>query len=148
MIATVRRPIGADETSDVVERDLAHLGVAPLLSVIEQISAGTAREEPQDDSLSTYAPRLTKEEGLIDWALTATAIHNRVRGLYPWPHAYTHINGSRVIVLKAEWGLTRGQTPGRTRNSGRYLYRGHGCSRGTGHTAQAVRNYGLKVVAR
>ena len=62
MIATVRRPIGADETSDVVERDLAHLGVAPLLSVIEQISAGTAREEPQDDSLSTYAPRLTKEE--------------------------------------------------------------------------------------
>ena len=111
MMATVRRPIGVDETSDVVERDLARLGVAPLLSVIEQLSAGTAREEPQDDSLATYASRLTKEEGLIDWALPATAIHNRVRGLYPWPHAYTHITGSRVIVLKSQVESVRGSDP-------------------------------------
>ena len=111
MMATVRRPIGLDETSDVVERDLARLGVAPLLGVIEQLSAGTAREEPQDDSLSTYASRLTKEEGLIDWTLSATAIHNRVRGLYPWPHAYTHIAGSRVIVLKSRVGSDPGSDP-------------------------------------
>jgi methionyl-tRNA formyltransferase len=112
MMATVRRPIGVDETSDVVERDLSRLGVAPLLNVIERLSAGTAHEEPQDDSLSTYAPRLTKEEGLIDWALPATAIHNRVRGLYPWPHAYTHITGSRVIVLKSRVGSDQGSDPG------------------------------------
>ena len=50
--------------------------------------------------LATYAPRLTKEEGLIDWTLPARAIHNRVRGLYPWPHAYTYLDGARVILLK------------------------------------------------
>jgi methionyl-tRNA formyltransferase len=111
MMAKVTRPIGPDETSDVVERDLARLAVAPLLHVIEQLASGTAREEPQDDSQSTYAARLTKEEGLIDWTLPAAAIHNRVRGLYPWPHAYTyapasaklHEGGgeSRLIILKS-----------------------------------------------
>jgi methionyl-tRNA formyltransferase len=102
MLTKVTRPIGADETSDVVERDLARLGVVPLLSVITQLADGTLREEPQDDSQSTYAARLTKEEGLIDWTLPAFALHNRVRGLYPWPHAYTHASGSRVIVLKSQ----------------------------------------------
>ena len=111
MLMKVTRPIGIDETSDVVERDLARLGVAPLLSVITQIAEGTVREEPQDDSQSTYAARLTKEEGLIDWSLPAAAIHNRVRGLYSWPHAYTQINGSRVIVLKSRVGSDPGSDP-------------------------------------
>jgi methionyl-tRNA formyltransferase len=102
MLTKVTRLIGADETSDVVERDLARLGVVPLLSVITQLADGTLREEPQDDSQSTYAARLTKEEGLIDWTLRAPAIHNRVRGLYPWPHAFTHASGSRLIVLKSQ----------------------------------------------
>jgi methionyl-tRNA formyltransferase len=112
MMATVTRPIGPDETSDVVERDLARLGVEPLLQVIEQLASGTAREEVQDDSQSTYAARLTKEEGLIDWRLPAVAIHNRVRGLYPWPHAYTHIKGTRVIVLRTRVGPDPGSDPG------------------------------------
>jgi methionyl-tRNA formyltransferase len=99
MFAKVTRAIGPDETSDIVERDLAELGAPLLVDVVEQIAAGTAREEPQDDMLSTYASRLTKEEGVIDWSLPATYIHNRVRGLYPWPHASTHLDGARVIIL-------------------------------------------------
>ena len=101
MLATVTRPIGPDDTSDEVERDLARLGVPPLLSVIEQLTEGTVHEEPQNEAQSTYAARLTKEDGSIDWALPAHAIHNRVRGLYPWPHAYTQASGKRVIVLKS-----------------------------------------------
>jgi len=100
MFATVRRPVGPDETSDVVERDLATLGASLLLEVIDDIVAGRAVEEPQDDARSTYAARLTKEEGLIDWTLPARTIHNRVRGLYPWPHAYTYLNGDRLILLR------------------------------------------------
>jgi methionyl-tRNA formyltransferase len=100
MFATVTRPIGPDDTSDIVERDLSELGAALLVEVVDQIAAGTSREEPQDASRMTLAPRLTKEEGLIDWTLPAAAIHNRVRGLYPWPHAYTYLDGARVIVLK------------------------------------------------
>ena len=101
MFAKVTRPIGSDETSDIVERDLAHLGASLLLDVIEDLAAGRAVEEPQDDSLSTYASKITKEEGLIDWTLAAADIHNRVRGLYPWPHAFCYLNGERLIVMRS-----------------------------------------------
>jgi len=101
MFAKVMRPIGSDETSDIVERDLAHLGASLLLHVIDDLAAGRAVEEPQNDSLSTYASKITKEEGLIDWTLAATDIHNRVRGLYPWPHAFSYLNGERLIVLRS-----------------------------------------------
>ena len=101
MFAKVTRPIGSDETSDIVERDLAHLGASLLLHVIDDLAAGRAVEEPQNDSLSTYASKITKEEGLIDWTLAATDIHNRVRGLYPWPHAFSYLNGERLIVLRS-----------------------------------------------
>ena len=113
MFATITRPIGADETSDVVERDLAELGAALLVTVVDQIAAGTATEEPQDDMLATYAAKITKDEGLIDWTLPASYIHNRVRGLYPWPHAYTHLDGARMIVLKTHVvDQTTGAFPG------------------------------------
>jgi methionyl-tRNA formyltransferase len=101
MIAKATRAIGPDETSDVVERDLADLGGALLLQVADAMAAGPVDFEPQDDMMSTYAPRLTKEEGLMDWALPAVYLHNRVRGLYPWPHAYTYLNGQRIIVLRS-----------------------------------------------
>jgi methionyl-tRNA formyltransferase len=100
MLASVTRPIGPDETSDQVERDLADLGAQLLVDVVDRIEAGTTTPEPQDDSASTYAPRLTKEEGLVDWTLSAARIHNRVRGLYPWPHAYAYLDGARIILLK------------------------------------------------
>ena len=100
MLAKVTRPIGPDDTSDVVEQDLALLGADLLVDVLEQIAAGTQQEERQDFMLATFAQRLTKEEGALDWSLPATYIHNRVRGLHPWPHASTRLDGSRILVLK------------------------------------------------
>jgi len=113
MLAKAIRPIGADDTSEVVERDLATLGADLLLDVLEQIAAGTEQEERQDFMLATFAPRLTKEEGTLDWTLPALYVHNRVRGLHPWPHASTHLDGARVILLKTrvEPGAT-GAEPG------------------------------------
>ena len=49
---------------------------------------------------ATYAPKITREEGPIDWTLPAAVIHNRVRGLYPWPHASTTIGGERTLILR------------------------------------------------
>lgn len=100
MFAKATRPIGPDETSDVVEQDLAGLGAALLVDVVDRIARGEAHEELQDESQASYAPRLTKDEGPIDWSLPAQVIHNRVRGLYPWPHAHTFVGGARVIVLR------------------------------------------------
>jgi methionyl-tRNA formyltransferase len=116
MFAKVTRPIGPDDTSDLVEEALADAGAKLLLTVVGQMAAGTAREEPQDDSQATYAPRLTKEEGLVDWSQPATTLHNRVRGLYPWPHAYTYLHKKRLILLR-----TSANTGSRHREAGTIL---------------------------
>ena len=102
MFAKVTRPIGPDETSDVVEASLSEMGAALLVTVLDAMAAGEAHEEPQRDTDATYAPRLTKEEGLIDWSQPAVQIHNRVRGLYPWPHAYTFLLGQRLIIRRTQ----------------------------------------------
>jgi methionyl-tRNA formyltransferase len=102
MLAKVTRPIGAADTSEAVERDLSRLGAGLLVDVVNRIAAGAIDEERQDDMLATYAPRLSKEEGLIDWSLPSSFIHNRVRGLYPWPHAYTYLGSERLILLTTE----------------------------------------------
>jgi methionyl-tRNA formyltransferase len=102
MLAKSRRAIGPDETSEELEQALAEDGARLLLDTIERIDAGTIMAEPQDHAASTYAPRLRKDEGLIDWTLSARQLHDRVRGLYPWPHAYSYLDGARVIVLETQ----------------------------------------------
>lgn len=101
MLATARRPIGPDDTSEQVERDLARAGADLLVAIVDAMAAGPVQETPQDDARATYAPRLTKEDGLIDWDQPAVRIHNLIRGLYPWPHAYTFLRGTRFILLKS-----------------------------------------------
>jgi methionyl-tRNA formyltransferase len=103
MLASVRRPIGKDETSEEVERDLATLGAALLVSTLDGLGSEGIREVPQDDSRATYAHRLTKADGLIDWTLPAEHLHNLIRGLHPWPHAYAFLGGHRFILLRSDW---------------------------------------------
>ena len=100
MLARVTRPIATDETSVDVERGLARLGAGLLLEVIEQLATGTATEEPQDDSAATYAAKITREEGTLDWALPAAAIHDRVRGLQPWPLVSARLDGHRYLLRR------------------------------------------------
>jgi len=101
MIASATRPIAPDETSDVVERDLAQIGARLLVAAVDDLAAGRASETPQDDTAATYAHRLTKDDGGIDWTQPAAAIHNRIRGLHPWPHAWSFVNGRRLILLRS-----------------------------------------------
>ena len=103
MLATAHRPIAADETSDEVERDLARLGAALLVATLDELAAGHVPETPQDDSQATYAPKLQKDEGLIDWRWTAERLHNLIRGLHPWPHAFTFLGARRLIVRRSRW---------------------------------------------
>ena len=101
MLASVRRPIGPDETSEDVERDLARLGAGLLVSTVDAIADGHVIETPQDEGASTYAHRLTKEDGAIDWTQPAGRIHNQIRGLHPWPHAFSFLNGRRFILRRS-----------------------------------------------
>lgn len=103
MLGTVERPIGPDDTSDEVERDLSTLGAALLVDTLDRLAVGPVEEVPQDESQATYAHRLTKDDGIVDWARAASAIHNQIRGLHPWPHAFSYVGGQRLILLRSTW---------------------------------------------
>jgi methionyl-tRNA formyltransferase len=98
MLATATRPIAPDETSVDVERGLADAGAGLLLDVVDRMARGPVVETPQDDARATSAPKLLKTESPIDWSLPARTIHNRVRGLQPWPMASTTIDGARSLI--------------------------------------------------
>jgi methionyl-tRNA formyltransferase len=98
------RPIHPDETSVDVERDLAVLGANLLVRTVDDLSAGRAVETPQDDARATYAPRLTREDGQLDWSRQARVLHNQVRGLHPWPRAATCLEGVRLILHRTAIG--------------------------------------------
>ena len=102
MLATTMRPIDPDETSVEVERDLAETGARTLVNVVDQLSRGPVVETPQEDARATYAPKLEKSESPIDWQRTAQEIHNRVRGLQPWPMASTTIQGVRCLIHRTK----------------------------------------------
>ena len=101
MLATVRRRIEDAETSEDVEQSLAVLGADLLVSTLDDLAQGAAHEESQDDSAATYAHRLTKDDGIVSWARPARDIHNLIRGLHPWPHAFTFHSGHRLILHHA-----------------------------------------------
>jgi methionyl-tRNA formyltransferase len=87
-------PITADDTTGSLSPRLAELGGRLLIETIIRLKAGTLVPQPQDALQATLAPLLKKEDGVIDWALPATVLANRVRGLSPWPGAYTTVAGS------------------------------------------------------
>ena len=89
--------IGPLETAGELHDRLALLGRETLEETLRQLCAGTLLPEQQEDALTCYAPMLKKEDGRIDWRRSAAEIHNQVRGLDPWPGAYTALNGE---VLK------------------------------------------------
>ena len=101
MLARTVVPIGPDDTTTMVESVLAQRGAELLVSTLDAIEAGTATETPQDESLVTYAPKLTKSEGIVDWGWQAVRIHNLVRGLWPWPHASTWLDATRYILHRS-----------------------------------------------
>lgn len=113
MLASVETPIDPDETSVDVERRLAALGAGLLVVTLDRMARGPIEEAPQDESLATYAPRLVREDGIIDWSRPARAIHDQVRGLHPWPHAYTFLGRERFIIHRTRVGdMASGGDPG------------------------------------
>jgi methionyl-tRNA formyltransferase len=113
VFATVSRAIGENETSDAVETDLSHAGARLLADVVDRLADGEWTETPQDDALATYAPKLTKAEGALDWSQPALALHNRIRGLHPWPRASVTLKGARLIVMESRpVAGTHTDTPG------------------------------------
>ena len=94
--------IGDDDTGETLTDKLAASGAQLILSTLEKLENGTAVRTPQDDSLSCYASMLNKGMGDIDFSEPAEKIERLVRGLQPWPCAYTRIGGKNVKIYGAK----------------------------------------------
>ena len=95
-------PLSADETAGSLYDKLSSMGGPLLLKALDAIEAGTVTPVPQGDSGTHYAKMLRKEMGNIDWTKSAEEIGRLVRGLNPWPSAYTHWNGKMLKIWMAE----------------------------------------------
>ncbi|MBN2231272.1 MAG: methionyl-tRNA formyltransferase [Deltaproteobacteria bacterium] len=89
-----------DTTADLTAR-LAGIGARLLLATLDGWEAGTITPRPQDETDATRAPRLEKEEGLLDWTLPVAALDRRIRALQPWPGTHTFHRGRRLKIITA-----------------------------------------------
>ncbi len=101
MLLQEKISIASDDTAGSLSPRLAHLGGRLLVETIQQLKAGTLVPQIQDDAQATMAPLLKKEDGVIDWTMSAAALANRIRGLTPWPGAFTFLGQDRWMLYQA-----------------------------------------------
>lgn len=95
-------PIGEDETAGELFDRLAILGGEAICEAISLVESGKAAFVPQDESKATHCSMISKEDGNIDFSKTARQIDCFVRGMSPWPSAFTHVFGKTLKVFKVE----------------------------------------------
>jgi methionyl-tRNA formyltransferase len=106
-------PIRPEDTAGSLHDRLAQCGAELLARTIEKLRQGSIRRQPQNESKATFAPRIKKADGRIDWRLPATQIHNRVRGFNPWPGCFCELPPVGVVrVLKTQLEAGRSKTVG------------------------------------
>ena len=96
--------IGEEDTTPTLSEKLSRIGADLMVETLRGLASGAITPRPQDSSEATLAPMLKKEDGKIDWTLTGDEIWRRVRGLEPWPGAYTSFRGKRLQVWAARPG--------------------------------------------
>ena len=100
MLLKYQTGIGPDETAPDLYSQLAEAGAPLIVETLKKLDQGEIAPTPQDNSQATLAPPLKKEDGRIDWFLPAPKIYNRIRGLQPWPGAFTTFRGATCRI----WG--------------------------------------------
>jgi methionyl-tRNA formyltransferase len=102
MIASQATPIGRDETSVELEARLATIGAALTRDVVSRMEErDSVALQPQDEALATYAAKLERADSRFDWNTPASAIHDRIRGLHPWPLAATRLKDRRLLLIRS-----------------------------------------------
>jgi methionyl-tRNA formyltransferase len=101
MLLQARTPIVADETAGELTLRLSELGAGALIEALALVELGLAKPQPQDDSLATYAPKLTRETAQVDWTRSAHEVGRHVRACDPRPGAWGRVNGAEVKLFGA-----------------------------------------------
>ena len=109
MLTIAKTPIGPDEHTPALAARLSTIGAEALLDVLGRL--GAIAETPQDHSLATFAPKIEKSEGEIDWSASAQSIYDKFRAFDPWPGAFTK-DGLKLIELSAERRAQSADEPG------------------------------------
>jgi methionyl-tRNA formyltransferase len=119
ILLAARETIRSDDTTATLHDRLAHLGAGLLVRGLAGLAAGTLTPVRQDSAAATYAPLLKKNDGLIDWRKPACKIESFIRGMTPWPGAFTFHGNKRLKVFRATVVPARsGEAPGRVLDSG------------------------------
>ena len=95
-------PIELSDDAQSLHDKLSEQGGKLVLETLSRLKKNDLLPTPQNSDLASYAPKLKKEESLIDWEMDAENIFNKVRGLSPWPGTHTLYNGKRLAILKGE----------------------------------------------
>jgi len=108
MLLAERTPISAADTAETVHDRLAELGAVLIVSTLDGLVAKSIEPVPQPDGGVTYAHKLGKEEGLLDWRRPAAELERKVRAFHPWPGTSFEWNGERIKLLEAALALAGG----------------------------------------
>ena len=100
MLLRFETEIGPHETAPELNARLSEAGAPLVAETLRGLDSGTLLPLPQDNSQASFAPPLKKEEGRVDWSLTAQQIYNRIRGLLPWPGTFSSFRGKNCAI----WG--------------------------------------------
>lgn len=111
MLIGKKTEIGENETASELHDRLSQLGAEVLLETVAAVKGGTLSPIPQDDSLSTHAPMLSKDMCPIDFSKPAQEVHNHIRGLSAFPCATANLDGKRLKIYKSELVKGGGDTP-------------------------------------
>lgn len=101
VILKKRMPIGPNETAGEVHDRMMHLGADAVVETVQRIEAGTADPQPQDDAKATPAPKIHREDCGIPWDGPAEEVHNFIRGLSPYPGAWTYHDGTQLKIYRS-----------------------------------------------
>lgn len=101
VIATRREPIRPEDDAASLASRLAAIGGPLLAESLVALAEGRATRTPQDRAAGSYAKKLKKTDGIVDWALSARAVWNRARAVTPWPGATTSYRGTRVLITRS-----------------------------------------------
>lgn len=111
ILLTVPVTIGPQETAGALFDRLALLGGETLAIALDALKKGQLVPKPQDPALASAAPMLTKEQGHLDWSLPAHRLHCLIRGLDPWPSAFSFLEGKRYRFFNPEIVMMRAPEP-------------------------------------
>ena len=101
MIEMYEIAIRPEDNFETMHDKLADLGAYALLSTIKVIASGNVKRYKQDDSLSTYAKKIEKEDCVVDFSRSAESIHNQIRGTSPFPLSFVFLNGKMIKLVSS-----------------------------------------------